>query len=64
MPKIETINNLTIKVHVRRGDTSVPKYSVWAPDGRLLEMFHRLASARKWARETTDFVRGGKYAVR
>jgi hypothetical protein len=45
------INNLTI-----RYSKLYKKYQVIAPDKRVLEEFSRLNSAKKWAKETEDFV--------
>lgn len=54
---IKTVNNLGIYSRRRGLETWIPKYAVFAPDGRMLEEFRRLASAEKWCRGTKDFIR-------
>ncbi len=57
MKTVQTINRLVIKRRGNSEPTWIPLYSVFAPDGRCLEEFPRLASAQKWCKETHDFVR-------
>ena len=58
---IKKINNLTIKERygkdfrrIKRYQ-NIPRYTVWTFDGRCLEEFYRLSSAKKFCRNTKDF---------
>jgi hypothetical protein len=51
-----TINNLTIYKRDRKHETYLPLYVVSLPDGRHLEEFRRLPRAKRFCRETLDFV--------
>ena len=51
------INGLEIKERENRGiETWIPKYTVFSPDGILLEEFRRFDSAVRWCQRTKDFV--------
>lgn len=54
--KIQQINNLEIHETKTWRPPTTACYYVKTKDKRILEEFQTLTAARRWCRETTDFV--------